>query len=149
MNKFFTSIICNKRESCKNCRLSQEFRKKIDKQFNTGIEYECPYGITVETFNEENEIEAQSIANAIKLAAESAVGIVKTAIVEHKVMAKPETVAYRKSICEGTDKTSPCKFFDKNNNKCSLCKCFLGVKLHIAGVECPKGYWGQEEKDKK
>jgi len=149
MNRFFNSSICNSRESCKNCRLSEAFRIRIDKQFNTGVNFECPYGITKEHFNEENDEEAKSITNAIRLAAESAVSIVKTAVTEGKLLAKPETVAYRKSICEGTDTKPACKFFDKSGNKCSICRCPLGRKLHVAGVRCPKDYWGPEEKDSK
>ncbi len=25
--------------------------------------------------------------------------------------------------------------------RCSICKCFMGIKARLASMHCPKGYW--------
>lgn len=41
----------------------------------------------------------------------------------------------RKSIC------NKCEFFNKNQERCTKCGCFMAVKVYLKASSCPIGKW--------
>jgi len=41
----------------------------------------------------------------------------------------------RKNICEG------CEFFNKAQERCTKCGCFMAVKVYLKASNCPIGKW--------
>lgn len=68
---------------------------------------------------------------ALKATWRGAKGIVKA--LTGKDPASPETIAARLAICE------PCE--DRAAGRCKRCKCFIKLKVRLAGEKCPLGKW--------
>jgi hypothetical protein len=41
----------------------------------------------------------------------------------------------RKGICNN------CEFFDKNQERCTKCGCYMAVKVYLKASSCPVGKW--------
>ena len=41
----------------------------------------------------------------------------------------------RKTVCEG------CEFFNKAQERCTKCGCFMAVKVYLKASSCPIGKW--------
>jgi len=54
----------------------------------------------------------------------------------------PEIREERYSICQ------TCPKFKKTIKLCGICKCFMPVKVKIAGAKCPDNKWGPHRKNK-
>ena len=57
------------------------------------------------------------------------------------MIAKPETRAFRRSICNACE----FKIETLGVERCGKCGCFLSVKTKFNGMCCPINKWGAEE----
>ena len=66
-------------------------------------------------------------------------GTLGDALQEYKnrgtVLADDAKVDTRMELCAG------CKSFDKDSARCSLCGCFMKLKVRLDASKCPVGKW--------
>lgn len=51
------------------------------------------------------------------------------------IFAEKETQEKRMEIC------NTCVFFDKDQNRCRKCGCYMSVKVKFKDVKCPMKFW--------
>ena len=62
-------------------------------------------------------------------------------LLNKKVGRVSEAIAeQRYSVCKSCDELS------ELTRQCSLCNCFMKLKVTLPNAECPKGNWGMSEK---
>lgn len=65
----------------------------------------------------------------------TSIDIVNDLIRRGAVMATEEKAETRMNIC------AACKCFEKESSRCSLCGCFMNVKVRIDSTKCPINKW--------
>lgn len=60
---------------------------------------------------------------------------VKSVAAGNPVNADEKEIEKRKSICNG------CNFFDKQQQRCTKCGCYMAVKVYLKASNCPVGKW--------
>lgn len=79
-----------------------------------------------------------------KMAAETAVGVAKTASISGVVKASPELYTKRLSICEKCPKFSAEETTHRGKilgRRCTVCGCHMKFKAQLQGAKCPEGKW--------
>lgn len=76
-----------------------------------------------------------SIPRMISNMAESVVRNAKSVVAGNSLTTNSEQANSRLSICQ------KCEFFDKNQQRCQKCGCFMAVKTYLKAEKCPIGRW--------
>jgi len=135
MEQWYSSKDCESRVHCKNCRLSKDFRDWIFKNYSglENPEFECPFGITKESINQQ----FPSLTEEVKNAAMALMRVSKAIVEGEKVRTTEEEVRKRLKICE----SNKCGQFFKS--RCLKCGCYTKLKIKLYTESCPLGYWGK------
>jgi hypothetical protein len=65
----------------------------------------------------------------------TASNVVRSVADGNSITVESEEANRRKNICNG------CEFFNKAQERCSKCGCFMAVKAYIKAASCPVGKW--------
>ena len=65
----------------------------------------------------------------------TATRVVTAALTGYQVLAMPEVIARRQSICASC--------LDLQNARCVKCGCYYKTKIQLATERCPVGKWGE------
>jgi uncharacterized paraquat-inducible protein A len=79
-----------------------------------------------------------NMPNAFQIAgnlASTAVNVVKSTLEGNPLNVETDEADRRKNICNS------CEFFNKAQERCSKCGCFMAVKAYIKAASCPVGKW--------
>jgi len=60
---------------------------------------------------------------------------VKSVVSGNSLNADQQEATKRKNICNG------CEFFNKQQDRCTKCGCYLAVKVYLKASNCPIGKW--------
>lgn len=61
--------------------------------------------------------------------------VVKNYIQNGEILSGDEKIDFRINVCYN------CKCLDKETSRCSLCGCFMKVKVKLDAAKCPIGKW--------
>lgn len=75
------------------------------------------------------------LATQLKNVVGAAGRVVEASLRGQGVLADPQTVERRQSVCSG------CEFWVAEKKRCSVCGCRTEYKLRLLTEKCPKGKW--------
>ena len=93
---------------------------------NTNITHTCS------SCNNKDMPSMMTMANEL---GKSIVAVGKDLINNKNVFAIEEIINKRLNICKS------CEFFNNENNRCSICGCYMTAKTKLNSSNCPKGLW--------
>jgi len=67
--------------------------------------------------------------------ASTAKNVIQSVAAGNPMNVSEEEANRRKNICEG------CNFYNKPQQRCTKCGCFLAVKAYLRAANCPLGKW--------
>lgn len=109
------------------------YRLKVDDEIRV------PAGVITPPANPEIEATPGQMAASLM---NSAIEAGKNIAAGRRVIAKPEEIIRRKTICSGDDKDTPkCEFFNADKGRCSKCGCWTRFKVRLESEKCPEGKW--------
>jgi hypothetical protein len=76
-----------------------------------------------------------SIPTMVKNLAETAINTVKIAATGESIKVSDEEANSRKNICNS------CPFFNKAQERCNKCGCYMAIKTYLKASNCPIGKW--------
>jgi hypothetical protein len=82
-----------------------------------------------------NKPNMPSIPQMARNLGQDIVKTVKSVAAGNAINADSQEANQRKSIC------NTCEFFNKAQDRCTKCGCFMAVKVYIKASNCPIGKW--------
>lgn len=61
--------------------------------------------------------------------------VIRNAIQNNQIFAKPEEKTRRYDICQA------CEFFERNSKRCRKCGCYMENKTGLTAAKCPVNKW--------
>lgn len=61
--------------------------------------------------------------------------VIRNAIENNTIFAKPEEKVRRYDICQA------CEFFERNSKRCTKCGCYMENKTGLTAAKCPVNKW--------
>jgi hypothetical protein len=85
--------------------------------------------------NSKNIKRTPSINQMAKNVVQTAVDTVKTVAAGNSFNMTQDVINKRKEICNS------CEFYNKNQDRCTKCGCFMAIKTYLRAATCPLGKW--------
>jgi hypothetical protein len=76
-----------------------------------------------------------SLTSMAKNVVQTTVDTVKTVAAGNSVNLQAEEANKRKAICNG------CEFYNKHQERCTKCGCYMAIKTYLRAATCPLGKW--------
>ena len=89
----------------------------------------------IQSLQSSNKPNMPSLPQMASNAAQAVVRNIQSVAAGNDLRLSSDEANSRLSICKG------CEFFDKNQERCGKCGCFMALKTYLKAERCPVGKW--------
>ncbi|NBO98659.1 MAG: hypothetical protein EBU90_00760 [Proteobacteria bacterium] len=89
----------------------------------------------IQRLESSNKPSMPSLPKMVTNAAQAVVRNVQSVAAGNDLRLSSDEANSRLSVCKG------CEFFDKNQERCGKCGCFMALKTYLKAERCPVGKW--------